>query len=183
MLEVNFNPFPVLTTERLVLRKAKLEDAPEIFFFRSDPEMLKYIDRDPATSIEQAKDWLQMVIDNSDNNIGISWNITRKDDDTTIGNIALWRLIREHYRAEIGYVLHPAYQGKGIMGEAMKAVIDYAFNTMGLHSIEANTNPENKASQNTLMRNGFVQEAYFRENYYHDGKFTDSAIFSLVKGI
>ncbi len=180
MLEVNFNPFPVITTDRLILRKAELDDAPEILFFRSDPEMLKYIDREPATTIDQAKDWLQMVIDNSDNNTAISWNITLKDDDTTIGNIALWRLIREHYRAEIGYVLHPDYWHKGIMAEAMAAVVDYAFNTMGLHSIEANTNPENKASQRVLERAGFVREAYFTEDYYFNGKFTDSAIYCLV---
>jgi ribosomal-protein-alanine N-acetyltransferase len=183
MLEVNFTPFPTITTERLILRKATLDDAPEILFLRSDPRVLKYIDRAPAQSIDEAINWLQVVIDASDNNIGISWNITLKGADKTIGNIALWRLIKEHYRAEIGYVLHPDHHGKGIMDEAMKAVIDYAFKTMKLHSIEANTNPENKASQNVLERNGFVREAYFREDYYYNGKFLDSAIYCLVDGL
>lgn len=180
MLEVNFNPFPLITTERLILRKARLEDTPEMFFFRSDPEMMKYIDRAPAKTEDEARGVLQMIIDASDNNTGISWTITLKGSDTMLGNISLWRLIKEHYRAEIGYVLHTAQQGKGIMNEAMKAVINYGFNTMGLHSIEANINPLNLASQKVLERNGFVREAYFRENYYHDGKFYDSAIYSLV---
>lgn len=180
MFEVNFSPFPVLTTERLVLREALMKDAPEVFFLRSDAEVIKYIDRAPAQSLEEAQNFIQLLSDNRTNNTGISWTITLKDDDTMLGNIALWRFEKEHYRAEIGYVLHPSQQGKGIMAEAMAAVTDYAFNHIKLHSIEGNINPGNMASQRVLERAGFVREAYFRENYYYDGKFTDSAIYSLL---
>ncbi len=180
MLEFNFTPFPLLTTERLILRKAVIEDAPEIFFLRSDPRVLKYIDREPAQSLEEAQQFITLITDNLESNNGINWAISLKDDSRLIGTIALWRLIKEHHRAEIGYTLHPDFQGKGIMDEAMKAIIDYGFNVMNLHSIEANINPDNKASQNLLERNNFVREAYFKENYYHNGIFLDSAIYSLV---
>jgi ribosomal-protein-alanine N-acetyltransferase len=183
MLNINFSPFPLVTTENLVLRQMNIGDADEMYFLRSDKDVLKYIDRLPAKSVEEAVQFIEMIDANLANNEGVNWAIALKDSPTLIGNICYWQLQKENCRAEIGYVLHPKYWQKGIMDEAMKAVIDYAFNVMGLHSIEANTNPENKASQNTLMRNGFVQEAYFRENYYHAGKFTDSAIFSLVKTI
>ena len=86
-----------------------------------------------------------------------------------------------NYRAEIGYRLHPAQHGKGIMNEALKAVLDYGFNVMNLHSVEANTNPGNKESISLLERNGFIREGYFKENYFYDGKFLDSAVYSLVK--
>jgi ribosomal-protein-alanine N-acetyltransferase len=89
-------------------------------------------------------------------------------------------MIPAHYRAEIGYVLHPQHQGKGLMTEAMKAVIHYAFEVMQLHSIEANINPLNIASKQVLLKNGFVQEAYFRENFYFNGVFLDSMIFSRI---
>ena len=87
---------------------------------------------------------------------------------------------KEHYRAEIGYVLHPAQQGKGIMDEAIKAVLQYGFETMKLHSVEANVNPANTNSMKLLEKNGFVKEAYFKENYYYNGKFIDSVIYSLI---
>lgn len=180
MLEVNFSPFPVLTTDRLVLRKTVMTDAEEIFFLRSDQEVLKYIDRAPAVSLDEAYAFIQLITDNIDNNVGISWAITQKGDDKLIGSIAIWRLDKENYRGEIGYVLHPAWQGKGIMQESIKAVTDYGFREMKLHSIEANINPGNMSSQRVLERTGFVREAYFRENYYYQGQFIDSAIYSLL---
>ena len=87
---------------------------------------------------------------------------------------------KEHYRSEIGYALNPLFQGKGIMQEAMQAIIQYGFEIMKLHSVEANVNPANEASMRLLEKNGFVKEAYFRENYYFDGKFLDSVIYSLL---
>ena len=180
MLQVNFTPFPTIETDRLVLRQASLNDVDEIYFLRSDPQVLQYIDRAPARSIDEAADFVALLDNAVNNNTGISWTITHKGKDRMIGNIALWRLEKEHYRAEIGYVLHPAHQGKGIMQEAMQAVIAYAFGTMGLHSIEANINPANLPSQRLLEKIGFVREAYFRENYYYNGKFLDSAIYSLL---
>ena len=66
------------------------------------------------------------------------------------------------------------------MYEALCAIIEYGFNQMKLHSIEANINPDNIASQQLLEKAGFVREAYFRENYYFGGRFIDSAIYSLL---
>ncbi len=180
MLEVNFSPFPVLTTDRLVLRKTKIEDAEEVFIMRSDPELLRYVDRDPAKTIDEARSFIQLITDNLDNNVGVSWAMTLKDNDKMIGSIAIWRIDKENHRGEIGYVLLTEYQGKGLMLEAIQAVADYGFKEMKLHSLEANINPDNLASQHVLERAGFVREAYFRENYYYNGKFIDSAIYSLI---
>ena len=182
MLEVNFNPFPTLTTERLVLRQARLDDANEIFFLRSDPQVMKYLDKAPAQSLDEAVQFVQLLTESVNNNTAVYWAITLKGSHKMIGNIAIWRIVKEHYRAEIGYTLYPEHHGNRIMSEAMTAVIDYAFNTMKLHSIEANINPENTASQKLLERHGFVREAYFKENYYFNGRFLDSVIYSLVVG-
>lgn len=180
MLEVNFSPFPILVTERLVLREMTMDDAAEIFFLRSDAEVIKYVDRAPAQSIDEAKSFIQMVDENRKDNTGISWAITLKGDNKMLGNVALWRLDKANYRAEIGYVLHPEHQGKGIMLEATQAILHYGFYDLQLHSVEANINPGNMASQRLLERTGFVKEALFKENYYYDGKFLDSAIYSLL---
>jgi ribosomal-protein-alanine N-acetyltransferase len=66
------------------------------------------------------------------------------------------------------------------MNEAMTAVINYGFDDLKLHSIEANVNPGNASSIRLLERSGFIREAYHRENYYYNGHFLDSAIYSLV---
>jgi [ribosomal protein S5]-alanine N-acetyltransferase len=180
MLQVNFSPFPTLKTERLVLREVNLTDAKDIFFLRSDASVLTYLDKAPEKSLDETINWINVVKKNKEENDGILWGITLKESDIIIGTICYWRLEKAHYRAEIGYTLHPLQQGKGIMNEATKAVLEYGFKTMQLHSVEANVNPANKASKKLLAKNGFVQEAYFRENYYYDGKFIDSAIYSLL---
>ena len=66
------------------------------------------------------------------------------------------------------------------MQESIKEVIDYGFNVMKLHSIEANVNPDNAASIRLLERNKFKREAYYKENFYFNGKFLDTAIYSLL---
>jgi ribosomal-protein-alanine N-acetyltransferase len=180
MLQFNFNPFPILFTERLVLRQITNEDATEIFFLRSDKEVLQFLDRDPATSIDDAVQWIKTINEGVSNNEYIAWAMTLKKEPTLIGTVSFWNIKKEHYRAEIGYALHPLFQGKGLMQEAMTVVLNYGFKVMNLHSVEANVNPENAASIKLLERNNFVREAYHKENYYYNGKFLDSAIYSLL---
>lgn len=180
MLQLNFTPFPELSTERIILRQITDNDAGEILWLRSDKHIMQYIDRPLAASIEDAMELIQKIHDGIKNNDGITWGITKKGDTKLIGTIGYWRIIQEHYRAEIGYLLATEFHGKGIMQEAISAVIQYGFKNMKLHSIEANVNPGNAASIKLLERNNFVREAYFKENYYYKGKFLDSGIYSLL---
>lgn len=180
MLQPNFDPFPKIVTARLLLREVIIADATALFFLRSDAAVLKYLDKDPDKSVEETIGFINRVKKDKENNDGILWGITVKDSDTLVGTICFWRMQKEHFRAEIGYALHPAQQGKGIMDEAIKAVLQYGFETMQLHSAEANVNPSNEASIKLLERNGFVKEAHFKENYYYNGQFLDSVIYSLI---
>jgi ribosomal-protein-alanine N-acetyltransferase len=180
MLKINLDPFPALSTERLTLREIHKEDAEEIFFLRSDKQVLRFLDREPAASINEAIQWIQMINDSTKKNEVVTWAITLKAEAKLIGTITLWNIKKEHYRAEIGYVLHPSQQGKGLMQEAMTTVLDYGFKNLKLHSVEANVNPQNLPSIKLLEKNLFFREAYYRENYYYNGKFLDSAIYSLI---
>jgi len=156
------------------------EDAEDIFFLRSDKEMLQFLDRDPVRSIEEAGQWMRTIDEGIDGNQSIAWAIALKNEPRLIGTITFWKIEKEHYRAEIGYALHTQFQGRGLMQEAMTVVLDYGFNAMKLHSVEANVNPNNIRSILLLEKNGFAREAYHRENYYYNGHFLDSAIYSLI---
>ncbi len=180
MLQLNFSTFPVLNTKRLLLRKVEMTDVNEIFLLRSDPVVMKYLDRPPAKNLEDAKIFLKSISDLEKNNEAVTWAITIKENPKLIGTICYWNIKKEHYRAEVGYVLLPGFHGKGIMQEALTEILGYGFNIMKLHSVEANVNPMNEASIKLLERNKFIREAYFKENYYYDGKFLDSAIYSLI---
>ncbi|HRH64918.1 MAG TPA: GNAT family N-acetyltransferase [Bacteroidia bacterium] len=179
-LKLEFSPFPELKTERLVFRRITAEDAPEIFSLRSDERAMQFIDRPRAKTMEDALDLIRIFDDGINNNESITWGMALIPDMKIIGSIGFWRIVPAHYRAEIGYMLHPDYHEKGLMTEAVLKMIDFAFEKMGLHSIEANINPKNAASAKLLEKTGFVKEAYFRENYFYNGKFLDSMIYSLV---
>lgn len=180
MLEINFKEFPILSTNRLRLRQINATDAQEIFVLRSDENVMQFIDRPRAQLIDDALQQVKKVNDDFINSNGINWAISLKEDGKLIGTIGFWRIMKEHHRAEIGYMLHKNYQRRGIMQEALTTVLNYGFETMKLHSVEANANPLNNASIKLLEKNGFIKEAYFKENYYSNGVFLDSVIYSLL---
>ncbi|AYL96283.1 GNAT family N-acetyltransferase [Mucilaginibacter celer] len=180
MLSPNFNPFPVLTTERLILRRFTHNDAADLFEMRSNEEVMKYIARPICKTIDDAVALIDVIDKLLDGNDGITWCICLKNSDKYIGSIGFWRIEKHNHRAEIGYLLNPAYQGHGLMQEAVEVTIRYAFNDLGLHSIQANVEPENIASINLLLKNNFAQEAYFKEDHMHNGRFADTVIFSLL---
>jgi [ribosomal protein S5]-alanine N-acetyltransferase len=181
MLELNFSPFPEIKTKRLLLRRMTDADAPELLFMRSDEAVMKYIGREKMKSLEDAISFIQKINASVDTNESIMWAIALQEEPATmIGTICFWNILKDHYRAEVGYMLHPGFWGRGIMKEAVLATIGFGFNEMKLHSIEGHINPENTVSGIVLEKCGFVREAYFKENFYFKGKFSDSAVYSLL---
>ena len=90
-------------------------------------------------------------------------------------------MIRKNVRAEIGYAMKPEYWGNGFMQEALTKVVEFGFNEFCLHNIEGNVNPANVSSIKLLEKLGFKKEAYFREDFLYNGKFLDTAIYSLLE--
>ncbi|MEN2402818.1 GNAT family N-acetyltransferase [Flavobacterium sp. MC2016-06] len=180
MLQFNFTPFPTIETERLLLRRVTNDDAKEIFELRSNPETMKYIPRPLVKTTEDALEHIAMIEDKIVTNIGINWGITLKDNPKLLGIIGYYRMQPENYRAEIGYMLLPEFHGKGIIPEAVNRLIQYGFDDLQLHSIEAVIDPDNIASEKVLQKCGFVKEAHLKESDFWEGKFLDKVIYSLL---
>jgi ribosomal-protein-alanine N-acetyltransferase len=181
MLQLNFNPFPVLETERLALRALNTEtDIEALFELRTNEDVMRYIKK-PLQTRDEIKEMIERVNNDHYNNDAISWGITERGTGELIGTIGFWRIIKPHYRAEIGYMLHPASWRKGILNEALAAVMQYGFDTMGLHSVEGHTDPRNEASQALLLKHGFKKEGYFSENYFFNGEFFDTVVLGKLR--
>ena len=181
MLTINFHPFKNIETERLLLRRVAATDVNEIMELRGNPETMKFVPRPLVTTTEEAMAHFNLIDEKIEANVGINWAITLKGNPKLIGIIGHYRIQPENYRSEIGYMILPEYNGKGIVTEAVKALLIYGFYDMQLHSIEAVIDPKNVASERVLQKNGFVKEAHFIENEYYNGKFYDSVIYSLLK--
>lgn len=181
MLTLNFTPFPELQTGRLLLRKLEKADANEIFFLRSNEDVLRYLGKEPAETVKEAEEFIGQINKNIDNNESILWGIALLNDPSVIiGTICLWNVRKENYRSEIGYLLHPDHWRKGIMKEAINSVVEYGFDVLGLHSIEALLSPGNVASSAVLESTGFVKEAHLKESFYFKGEFGDTLIYSKL---
>ena len=175
--------FPVLETERFVLRTVTPGDTDDIFRIMRDPRVTRYFGVAPMVSRAEATRRVQEFRTAFVKRSGIRWGITRRGEERLLGTCGFWRVIPAHFRAEIGYELAPEWWGQGVMPEALGAVMTFGFTRMGLHSVEAHIHPANTGSRRVLEKLGFVQEGYFRDNYYDpaEGQFTDTAVFSLLK--
>ena len=155
MLNRIFTPFPILTTERLTLRQLVINDEQEIFTLRSDSEINKYLDRQIAHTIDDARNFINKVNENINKNDSLYWAITFSDKNILVGTICLFSFSDENDECEIGYELLTNFQGQGIMKEAVKKVIDYAFNTIKIQKIEAFFHRDNQSSIKLLEKFSF----------------------------
>lgn len=182
MLEINLYQLPDITTKRLVLRQQTITDAPVLFGLRTNPAVMRYIDRPKPNELSETEEFIASINKNFHKDMNMIWAITLKENPgQMIGNLGYWRIDFNNYRAEIGYMLQPDYWRQGILSEALAEIIDFGFTTVGLHSICANINPSNDASRQLLLKHGFVKEAYFKEDYYFEGRFLDSEIYGLLE--
>jgi [ribosomal protein S5]-alanine N-acetyltransferase len=176
-----FNSFPILETERLILRDFTYSDTHDLYLIRSNPKVMEFMDSPTHISLTDSREMIALMMDSFLNGTGINWAIENKYNGKMIGYIGFWRMIPEHVRAEIGYALKPHVWGKGFMKEALWEVLQFGFEQLKLHSVEANVNPDNLASARLLKSLGFQKEGHFKENYYFNGRFVDSLIFSLLE--
>jgi ribosomal-protein-alanine N-acetyltransferase len=181
-LTPHFVTFPVLQTERFILRAVSADDTQAMFDLMRIPEVNTYLGRPAMTTMEQAEKRVSMFTSRFDRGEGFAWAITRREEGLFIGTVVLYSLDTTHHRAVVGYTLHPDFWGQGAATEAMVAVIDFAFKTLGLHSLKADADPDNAASRRVAEKLGFVQEGHFREDYYfeHEGRWGDTVQFGLL---
>ena len=176
-----FEAFPNLESERLQFRAYKNVDATRLLSIRSNVLVSKYMDTSLPIKVEDSEQRIAEIQSSFNDKTGITWAIIEKTSNTLIGDFGIWKFDKDNARGEIGYVLSPEFWGKGYMTEAFTTLINFAFNKLNLHSLEANVNPENENSKILLSKFGFKQEAYFRENYFYNGRFLDSEIYCLLK--
>ncbi len=158
--------FPTLVTERLVLRKLEIKDAPEIFELRSDEQVNQYVARARSTTVAEAAAFINKIIATVENNQSYYWALEPKNGGKLIGTICLWNVDAANSTIEIGYELLPNWQGKGLAREALLAVIEFTFKTLKFETIAAYSHAHNQQSIRLLERNGFTRDKLLEEVFY-----------------
>lgn len=176
-----WNVFPRLETARLVLREILPSDAEDLYRIFSDEETMRFWSCRPYKSVDQAHRYIESMAETLRKGAGINWAITLRDEDRLIGKCAYAEWRKAHRRAEIGYIVSRDHWGKRVAPEALRAMLDYGFEHLNLHSVEAGVTPGNGGSTRVLERLGFRLEGHLRESYFAEDRFVDSLIYSLLR--
>ena len=177
-----FADLPELETERLLLRKMRLEDAEAMFAYASDPEVTRYVLWDTHRSIEDSESFLRQATAGYARGDFGGWGIVLKDDGAFVGTCGVdVGYAPEHARAELGYVLSREHWGRGLMPEAVRAVIRFGFDRMGLNRMEARCIAENTASARVMEKAGMTYEGTLREREFIKGAYRDMKLYSILR--
>lgn len=172
--------FPVLQTERLLLRKVEQADAATVLLGYSDPLVNRYMSV-AYHSLPEVQTQLDFYNSIYENGTGVWWAICPKDDPSiVIGNGGLNNYSAQHRCIEIGYWLLPPMQGKGFAGEAVGEICNYAFKKLAVHRIEAIVEEGNEASITLLEKLGFTCEGTHRECEIKNGNYISLICYALL---
>jgi [ribosomal protein S5]-alanine N-acetyltransferase len=174
--------FPTITTERLHLRALQASDVQAIFAIKGDAAVTTPYAQPPHTTLADSAAWIQRIQRNYATQDGFVWAITRHDADTVIGTCLFWNFTPDRRCVELGYELRRADWGQGFAGEAVRAVVDYGFQTLALHRIEAIVMSGNPASSTLLQRTGFTHEGTLRQREWFQGQPLDHLYYGLLRG-
>jgi ribosomal-protein-alanine N-acetyltransferase len=176
-----FPEFPELRTRRLILREMTLGDLEFYYYHFSDPQIVDSCCHPGPATLEDAKHELERYcIHPFRENRGIRWGIACKSTEKLIGTVGFYDWDKSVRKVEVGYDLTPRYWGRGLMTEALRAVLRFCFSTLQLHRIQAIIDVDNHRSIDLAQRLGFIKEGVLRHNSLFNGKYRDDVCFSLL---
>ena len=180
-----------ISTERLVLRPLEASDAPDVFEYQRIPEVLRYLpwpERDRAEAYEHtAKRAAARVLEGDGDFFVLAMtlpgepSVAESARDRVIGDMMVRVSSAKHAQLELGWVVHPDFQGKGYAREAAIAIRDFAFETLHPHRIQAFLDARNEASAGLCERLGMRREATILEEQYNDGEWQDTALYGVLR--
>lgn len=172
----------VLETDRLSLRLVRRRDLPALLKVNGDSKVFRYTPRTHWKSLADAEAWFARITKFRRMGATIQFVITLRDSGLPVGTLALFHYEESVRGAEVGYILGRKYWGQGLMKEALRALVGFAFDTLNLKRLEAELDPRNPASAKVLERVGFSYEGRKRRNFFAKGEFADTAFYGMLSG-
>ena len=171
-----------LQTERLLLRKPRMEDAPAIFeIYAQDSEVMRYLVWKPHKNIQETEQFLLACGQLWRTGKDFAYAITLKDDGRLIGMFGIHPMI---FKIEVGYVLARPYWSKGYMTEVLRAMIEWAFAQPDIFRVQAICDVENIASARVMEKAGMTREGLLRRYILHpniSNEPRDAYLYAIVK--
>ena len=168
-------------TIRCRLRRIKLSDYTMMFEnWAKYEEVCKYFPFNPIDNIEDYRQKVEHWVSNYKNGSYFHWGIEWKEAGELIGTINLGNVEEECQMSDTCYMLSPKFWNRGIMSEVLTSILDYAFDEIGLHRVQAEVFEGNDASSVVLKKCGMTFEGVARKKYYKNGQYIDVALWAII---
>ncbi|MDX6374522.1 MAG: [ribosomal protein S5]-alanine N-acetyltransferase [Nocardioidaceae bacterium] len=174
-------PTPALHTARLRLRPFASADAGALYALHSNAYVLRYWDAPPWSEPERAERFITACQQMAEDGTGARLAIDLASDASFLGWCSLTRWNADYRSAALGYCLGDAAWGHGYATEAAGSVLQWAFETLDLNRVQAETDTRNAASARVLEKLGFVREGTLREDCVVNGEVSDSWVYGLLR--
>jgi ribosomal-protein-alanine N-acetyltransferase len=174
-------PAPKLQADRLLLRPFTGADTDAIFSLQSNPRVLRYWDSPPWKERARAERFIAGCRQLEQEGTGARLVIERAADGAFLGWCCLVKWNPDYRTATIGYCLREEAWGQGVATEAARTLLHWAFDTLDLNRVQAETDTRNTASSRVLEKLGFVREGTLREDCIVDGEVSDSWVYGLLR--
>ncbi len=175
-----FSHMPELTTERLTLRRMLVVDTDDMYEYAGQTEVTKYLTWYPHPDRTYTREYLQYLGSRYSAGMFYDWAVIYEPDCKMIGTCGFTSFNTAADSAEVGYVLNPAYWGKGIAVEALTRVLEFAFETLKLHRVEARFIRENERSRRVMEKVGMTFEGIIREGMLIKGSYVNVGVCSIL---
>lgn len=180
MVMADLKELPELAASRVVLRALEDSDVPELFAVFSHPEVTRFWSHPPFTDLSDAQSYVEQTRRGFKGGNFLQWGLCRSDGQQVLGTCTLWQIDWQSERAEVGFALGRDHWGQGLMSEGLAAMVEFAFDELGLRRLEADIDPRNQPSIALVERLGFEREGYMRERWQVAGEISDSIFFGLL---
>ena len=176
-----FASLPTLETDRLILRRIRRRDAADVFRYASDPEVSRYVLWDTHQTLADSRAYIRYLRRQYALGQPSSWVIVHRESGRAIGTIGYMSYDEENRVVEVGYSLGRAYWNQGYMTEALRKVIQFTFETLVMHRLEAIHEVENTASGRVLEKCGLLREGVLRGRVSKNHRYIDVVMYGILR--
>lgn len=176
-----FSHLPELTTERLTLRRMMVLDTDDMYEYACRPDVTKYLTWHPHPDRDYTREYLQYLGNRYAAGMFYDWAVIYEPDCKMVGTCGFTSFNCTSDSAEVGYVLNPEYWGRGIATEALSRVLQFAFEELGLHRVEARFMQENERSRRVMEHVGMTFEGILRDAMLVKGNYVGVGICSILR--
>jgi ribosomal-protein-alanine N-acetyltransferase len=171
---------PTLNGQQVVMRELRASDAPSLCALLTTEEVSRFISP-PPTTVDGFERFIAWTLRQRRAGTYVCFAVTLDSTDTAIGIFQLRELEPGFGTAEWGFAIGSAYWGSGVFQEGAELMVDFAFEVVGVHRLEARAAVKNGRGNGALRKIGAVQEGLLRKSFQKDGEYLDQALWTILR--